>query len=814
MHPIAALKRLSAARWFHLFLLALCVVQGPGHAQSEPPTGASAAVGWIRPEEVPDRADALLRRLDVPRPNAAAQATLQQIEAGIAALGPDLDALFEQATAAIVQNASLVAIEDLRREIERAAVPLGGWKDELAAQAKRVGEILDELAQARRVWSETNSRRETAAAGDVVARRVESSVQALDEAVARVRAWQARVLVGSDRLVDRSATVDYALEQLQAATVAKGTSLFVRDRAALWQRSFGAELRSELPRVPEEILAFNKSTREYAARDARPLAVQVFMAAILMFVLRGFSTRARERFAGAQEPSQAARLLERPYAIALLLALLPSPALHPLAPQRFLNVLALIMLFPAARIVIHASERANLIAFAGLFVLFFLDRVALALAPLPALVEATLMFTLVIGLALSFWFARRVRRAGDAPWLRRAAHLVMLGLALALLAEIGGWTDLATVLGRGILASALVAVYVYAALIVLAALLTYALASPTFRRSHVVDRNQTLLQRRVERDLRWLGVGLWLYLVLGTLGLRSAVVDGLRALLRASVAVGALSLSLGDVLAFVLTLLTALLLARIVNEVLEEDVYPRATLPRGIPYALSTLVRYGFYSVGFLFALSAAGVQLGQLAIMLGGLGIGIGLGLQDLVKNFAAGLTLLFERRVHVGDTVQIPSQQISGRVLAIGTRATVIRSGNGVEVVVPNADLVSGAVTNWTLSDPLHRIEVTVGVAYGTDPERVVALLLDVVRSNDRLLAEPAPQALFKGFGESSLDFVVRAWTDDDYEHRTSELALAVHRSLYEAGITIPFPQRDLHLASVSPEAGAALSGVDRKV
>ena len=130
-----------------------------------------------------------------------------------------------------------------------------------------------------------------------------------------------------------------------------------------------------------------------------------------------------------------------------------------------------------------------------------------------------------------------------------------------------------------------------------------------------------------------------------------------------------------------------------------------------------------------------------------------------------------------------------------------------------MPNNDLVSGAVTNWTLSDRLHRIEVPVGVAYGTDPDRVVALLLDVARSHDRMLADPAPQALFKGFGESSLDFVLRAWTDEEYERLplTSELALAVHRTLREAGITIPFPQRDLHLASVSPAVRAALSRGD---
>src|SRR4029453_19621799 len=124
--------------------------------------------------------------------------------------------------------------------------------------------------QARGVWSETRGRPETAAAGDVGGRRVESSLQTTDEAVARLRTWQTRVLAVSDRLVDRSTAIESALEQLQAATVAEGRGLFVRDRGALWQRSFWAQLRDELPRVPEEILAFNRSTREHARRDAPP----------------------------------------------------------------------------------------------------------------------------------------------------------------------------------------------------------------------------------------------------------------------------------------------------------------------------------------------------------------------------------------------------------------------------------------------------------------------------------------------------------------------------------------------------------------
>ena len=226
-----------------------------------------------------------------------------------------------------------------------------------------------------------------------------------------------------------------------------------------------------------------------------------------------------------------------------------------------------------------------------------------------------------------------------------------------------------------------------------------------------------------------------------------AAVAGVRALLAAGISVGALSISVGTVLAFVLTLLAAMLLARTVTGVLEEDVYPRAQLAARRALRALHLGALRRLLLGFLLALAAAGIELSQLAILVGGLGVGIGLGLQDLVKNFAAGLTLLLERRMQPGDVVQIQGKEIFGRVLSIGMRATLLRGWNGSEFVVPNADLIAGTIINWTLSDRLCRLEVPVGVAYGTDPERVLALLLDAARADPRLLADPSPRRSSRG-------------------------------------------------------------------
>ncbi len=267
-------------------------------------------------------------------------------------------------------------------------------------------------------------------------------------------------------------------------------------------------------------------------------------------------------------------------------------------------------------------------------------------------------------------------------------------------------------------------------------------------------------------------------------------------LLEAPFSVGSVEMSLAAVLWFLVSVVLALLLARFIRFLLDEDVLPRMPLAMGAASAASRLTYYALVVGGIFFALAVSGVELSRLTLVVSALSVGIGFGLQNIVNNFVSGLILAFERPVREGDLVLLG--QTTGRVVTIGLRATWIRTLEGAEVVVPNANLISGEVTNWTLSDRNRRIDIPVGVAYGSDPAQVQHLLLEAIADLPGLAASPGPVVHFQAFGASSLDFRLLLWTSD-LDNRLameSEARTRVLQALRQAGIEIPFTRMDIRL------------------
>jgi small-conductance mechanosensitive channel len=216
---------------------------------------------------------------------------------------------------------------------------------------------------------------------------------------------------------------------------------------------------------------------------------------------------------------------------------------------------------------------------------------------------------------------------------------------------------------------------------------------------------------------------------------------------------------------------------------------------------------YVIVAYGFFIALGSV-ADLSSFGLLAGALGVGIGFGLQGIVANFIAGIVLAFERPIQVGDEIELPATM--GIVTSIGVRSTTVRTYDGSEVIIPNSDLITKDVINWTLSDRKKRRDIYIGVAYGTDPDVVLELIKRVASEHPNVLNIPAPWALFDGFGDNSLNFRIRVWTTMDTGMTTkSEVTVAIYDALREAGISIPFPQRDLHIKSIDQDIKQELTG-----
>ncbi len=364
---------------------------------------------------------------------------------------------------------------------------------------------------------------------------------------------------------------------------------------------------------------------------------------------------------------------------------------------------------------------------------------------------------------------------------------------------------LARLLAGGTLYSGALLLLLSGVLRVLQGLWVIVLRSPRVSRRPLFADNVELFQQRGTKYLRWAVGLLWLFATVRLFRIDAPLLDAVQRVVSWRARMGSLDLSLGDVLAFAITLWISVLLGRLVGFVLNEGL-KTGGLGRGVHTAISRTATYAVIALGAVLALLASGTELTRLTVLLGTLGVGIGFGLQDVVNNFVSGLILLYERPVQVGDVIEVGD--VTGIVRRIGIRSSTVATDLGSEVVVPNAHLISNEVTNWTLSDKRRRTDIDVGVAEATSPERVLELLLQVAVAHPEVLKAPEPLALFAGFGNSALNFQLRIWTPEEIRERVaSEVRTAIGRVLGEAGID--FPQNEVHLVSVVPSVPGPLAG-----
>jgi len=708
----------------------------------------------------------------------------------------------------------LASLETLDRYLRFLDRELRAVQAALLQSLRPSSEAASEIVRRRKLWQDT---RDAIAADQLLTltQRIDGLLKEFalaEKALAQPLAQQ--LALGRDAATALART-GKAMGTVRAQIAGIDRKLFQRDTQGLFGALAQADLTRRLgtDRLAEDLRAEVEFMNEFDRSFDGINTSALWLGLLSLPVFVGVSRRARKAIAANPALTRHPRALMRPVSAWLLMLLATLLFINFLGPTTMLKALLALAWLPIMRLQPERMRQllGGWIYLSGVFLL--LQLFGQLVGSLPLLYRLVILLNGLLMLAAFGGLLWRLRRAQDLPAsrLKRAVQVLATGgcaaLAVAVLANLVGNVSLAAMLTDATLVSGYIGLFLLAAGSVLRSWAAFVGRPLTAKMTGQAGHAGGLMQ--VLSRLFDMGLLLaWLYGTLDAFRVLRPLQGWLAAAFAWKLEFGNIGITVGGTVLFLVSVFLSFWLAKTVRGILAEDVLPHMSLPRGVANSASTMTYYLLLMLGLMVALAAAGFEVSQLALVLGALSVGIGFGLQTVVNNFVSGLILMFERPIQPGDTVELSGTV--GTVRDIGMRATTFTTFEGADVVVPNGMLLSEKLINWTLSSQTRRIDLPVGVAYGSDPERVRALLLQVAQGTERVIANPPPAVLFAGFGASSLDFSVRAWTRfDDSPVVRSALGLAIHAALRDAGVEIPFPQQDLHLKSVEPGVFDRLRG-----
>ena len=804
------------ARLLLTLLLTACALatnvraQAPAPSDSTTSSGEPSALG-VAPEDVPARADAdenVVRKL---RRRTQASSTVPDFEQALARQAASLQQLTELTLSGELSELSIHRLETLERHWllnERAAAQL---RAELARDTNTASEEAATLARDRAGWQATTANTDLSPA---LQQRAHELIALIEQTQEILGAHLAALLDLGRKASSLQTQLQDGLREVSVQVADQDRGLVTLDAPLLWRvardKNLANSTTAALRRSLDIELAF---ARDYDAAHAR-LRLGLFAAGVallpLMFWLR---RRAKALIAAGQLGEQAMLALGRPWAAWLLLATAMAVLYDLQGPVLRQQLVMLLAWIPVLGLL--QRRVLNIVgSWAYLSALFYLlNGLVSMLAGDPLLFRLALLVTTLLMLLPLAWHVHRARRADanahavdgegerplKTPWWNLLRWLACAVLIAAAGANILGNVSLAAMLVSATLNSSYAALAMLAGSKVLLALFQVLLAGPTV--SRLAARYSATLVPSVVSLARNLLALAWLVFTLQAFRIYRPLSTMLVSALTHQVSFGELRFSLGSLLSFAVATWAAFWLAKTIRQVLAEHVLPALSLPRGVGSSISSLSYYSVLFIGLLAALAAAGFQVGQLTLIIGALGVGIGIGLQDVVRNFVSGLILMFERPIQRGDTVQVAG--IDGSVREIGLRATIITTFDGAEVVVPNGMLLADKLINWTLYGTRRRVTLDVSTGFDAAPQRTIEVLQEIARSVAGVATSPAPAVIMTGLAPGELQYNVRVWTADfgDWIAVRTELAMKIRDGLAAAGIQVPRPQREVHVHGLRP-------------
>ena len=789
MHPVFRI----------VLFVSLVLVSSGGMA---PGQQASASLAKQNPAPTP------IPLAKVPLEAQSALASLQEIDANvsgdqssaddiartISVLTSEIDARIADDTRLLTTSPSLDMLYRLKLTWQSFGVRLSVSDGELTRHATSMEEQLARLDQLNKTWQATLRSAKQPETPSPVLQRVQSVVDSVERTRQAAESGREHVLTLQSRLSEEEARVRTALSSIERAENRALQNIFVRDSPPIW--SLKTSLATEWHEKSGESFSSQlKASTAFTKRLPFTFLIHALLIVPMATALHWMRRRIRKLAEEKPDLQRALPILDLPVSTAFALSMLLVPSIYAQAPRLIHAIMGAVTLIPTAVILRRRLTRNSYPILNAIVIMYFVGQLRILAASLPVLARFIFLGQVLGATVFLVWVLRswhlptKAAETHGRLWrtIRAIAKIGLILLPATFLANIFGYVNFGNLLGIVFLRSVYIAAVLYTAIRIIEGLISIALQVRPLGSLRVISLHRPMLQRRTCRVLEFLAFLFWLNLLLNFFGLRTPLIAATEAALNANLAVGSFNITPGRILAFLITVWASFLVSKFLRFLLEEDVYHHLHLARGIPYAISTMLHYLILLLGLFVALGALGIDLTKVTILAGAFTVGIGFGLQNVINNFVSGVILLFERPIKVGDVIEVGGNV--GEVSRIGIRASVIRTADGSEVIVPNGSLISSQVTNWTFSDRKRAVEVSINVVGGADHQRVVELLKSTAAAHPGVAKEPLPQVYVLNFSSGAVTFQLRAWTDrnEEWAQLRSDLSVAVNDALAREKIAI---------------------------
>ncbi|WKK65860.1 mechanosensitive ion channel family protein [Lutimonas zeaxanthinifaciens] len=735
----------------------------------------------------------------------------------------DIDSIVEQAAPEILDLVDSVflkredvSLRDLKvRKVEWTNYKsiLNQYQSTVKNRSEEISRIINDVYNDLKKWELTKKELEGRTESKDIADSFNTSIAALNEIMSLAQERLDSVFVTQKKITELVLIVDEEIANIEYAENQRRKDYFVFDSPPIWQKiepvmvsdSVSAESLSSYGLIKKGISQNKKQFLDFFNLNTKIVVLQIVFLILLLAFLILANAKWKKNILTLRNPIeiQAKIILKNPLLTVLSVGVLVSAFFYDSMVPAYAEFHVMIVLLATVILLPKVTHKKFSIFLLLLFVVYLINTFEAFIGVKVNLIRWILIVDTIL-LFVSLFVGRKIVKSYPEKFtqifrsFRIISALYMFLLIVALVANIIGMVALANYITKAVIVSLTFGVILYLAVKVFTSIFILIFK---FRKSTNIQTITSMVNathQRIRPLFNFIGFLAWMFFTLSSFEVYDFIVDWYGEVMATEWMVGEMTISLGGILAFVGIFIITLIIAKIAATLFQDE-WMVNVLPRGVAPAISLVLRIVVIGLGLYAGLSAAGVDLSKLGFILGALGVGIGFGLQNVVLNFVSGLILAFERPINLGDTIEVDMEM--GVVTNIGVRSSNIRAYSGAEVIIPNGDLISKKVVNWTLSNRNRRSKVPMKTSPDADPEKVIELFNKIAVDHPHTSKDPAPKTYFYGYGpDGNLNFALLYWTTfSDTLKTDSEIALTIFKTLKEEGIQAPAPVR--RIISESP-------------